>query len=198
MAAGRHLVRVWNTVTSGANHPSVTAETAASIVTRAPNSSFTQRWGPSTSATRDCVNFTRFKPLSFCFSSKIYKSTKCNDIRQNGYCPRGPFCAFAHVGSKIFLFIHRKHTDHLPVPQLKPWSFQELLPLKRPWAHCWRWSSPDRSLSWAPSSIPSVPSASGTADAIPALMQPVATDRWAACVCVNGRPLQKSLDSYLS
>ncbi|XP_023567499.1 putative E3 ubiquitin-protein ligase UNKL isoform X5 [Octodon degus] len=28
---------------------------------------------------------------------QIYKSTKCNDMRQTGYCPRGPFCAFAHV-----------------------------------------------------------------------------------------------------
>ncbi|XP_056870206.1 putative E3 ubiquitin-protein ligase UNKL isoform X1 [Takifugu flavidus] len=32
------------------------------------------------------------------FHPEIYKSTKCNDMRQNGYCPRGPFCAFAHVG----------------------------------------------------------------------------------------------------
>uniref|UniRef100_A0A674MMX1 Unk like zinc finger n=1 Tax=Takifugu rubripes TaxID=31033 RepID=A0A674MMX1_TAKRU len=35
------------------------------------------------------------------FHPEIYKSTKCNDMRQNGYCPRGPFCAFAHVGSKF-------------------------------------------------------------------------------------------------
>lgn len=35
-----------------------------------------------------------------CFFFKIYKSTKCNDMRQTGYCPRGPFCAFAHVESK--------------------------------------------------------------------------------------------------
>nr|XP_054501279.1 RING finger protein unkempt homolog isoform X4 [Agelaius phoeniceus] len=27
----------------------------------------------------------------------IYKSTKCNDMQQSGSCPRGPFCAFAHV-----------------------------------------------------------------------------------------------------
>ncbi|XP_074237904.1 putative E3 ubiquitin-protein ligase UNKL isoform X4 [Saimiri boliviensis] len=33
------------------------------------------------------------------FHPEIYKSTKCNDIRQTGYCPRGPFCAFAHVES---------------------------------------------------------------------------------------------------
>lgn len=31
--------------------------------------------------------------------SQIYKSTKCNDMRQTGHCPRGPFCAFAHVDS---------------------------------------------------------------------------------------------------
>uniref|UniRef100_A0A8C6LR71 Unk like zinc finger n=1 Tax=Nothobranchius furzeri TaxID=105023 RepID=A0A8C6LR71_NOTFU len=33
------------------------------------------------------------------FHPEIYKSTKCNDKRQTGYCPRGPFCAFAHVES---------------------------------------------------------------------------------------------------
>uniref|UniRef100_A0A8C9VVB1 Unk like zinc finger n=1 Tax=Scleropages formosus TaxID=113540 RepID=A0A8C9VVB1_SCLFO len=33
------------------------------------------------------------------FHPEIYKSTKCNDMRQTGYCPRGPFCAFAHVES---------------------------------------------------------------------------------------------------
>ena len=31
------------------------------------------------------------------FHPEIYKSTKCNDIQQTGYCPRGPFCAFAHI-----------------------------------------------------------------------------------------------------
>uniref|UniRef100_A0A1I8IHU2 E3 ubiquitin-protein ligase UNKL n=1 Tax=Macrostomum lignano TaxID=282301 RepID=A0A1I8IHU2_9PLAT len=30
------------------------------------------------------------------FHPEIYKSTKCNDIMQQHYCPRGPFCAFAH------------------------------------------------------------------------------------------------------
>lgn len=31
------------------------------------------------------------------FHPEIYKSTKCNDIQQSGNCPRGPFCAFAHL-----------------------------------------------------------------------------------------------------
>ena len=30
------------------------------------------------------------------FHPEIYKSTKCNDVLQTAYCPRGPFCAFAH------------------------------------------------------------------------------------------------------
>ncbi|CAG0886231.1 unnamed protein product [Darwinula stevensoni] len=35
------------------------------------------------------------------FHPEIYKSTKCNDMQQNGYCPRGAFCAFAHVDHEI-------------------------------------------------------------------------------------------------
>ncbi|XP_039740795.1 putative E3 ubiquitin-protein ligase UNKL isoform X3 [Pteropus medius] len=35
------------------------------------------------------------------FHPEIYKSTKCNDMRQTGYCPRGPFCAFAHVEKSL-------------------------------------------------------------------------------------------------
>ncbi|XP_077358557.1 RING finger protein unkempt homolog isoform X1 [Festucalex cinctus] len=37
------------------------------------------------------------------FHPEIYKSTKCNDMQQCGSCPRGPFCAFAHV-EKAFVF----------------------------------------------------------------------------------------------
>jgi len=39
------------------------------------------------------------------FVCQIYKSTKCNDMQQTGYCPRGPFCAFAHVDRKYLLTI---------------------------------------------------------------------------------------------
>jgi len=35
------------------------------------------------------------------FHPEIYKSTKCNDIQTTGYCPRGVFCAFAHVERKL-------------------------------------------------------------------------------------------------
>ena len=37
------------------------------------------------------------------FHPEIYKSTKCNDIQNTSYCPRGAFCAFAHVERKNFL-----------------------------------------------------------------------------------------------
>ncbi|PAA65604.1 hypothetical protein BOX15_Mlig031142g1 [Macrostomum lignano] len=35
------------------------------------------------------------------FHPEIYKSTKCNDVVQQSYCPRGPFCAFAHEESEM-------------------------------------------------------------------------------------------------
>ncbi|VDL96771.1 unnamed protein product [Schistocephalus solidus] len=35
------------------------------------------------------------------FHPEIYKSTKCNDVLNSGYCPRGPFCAFAHDDTEM-------------------------------------------------------------------------------------------------
>ncbi|XP_027626831.1 putative E3 ubiquitin-protein ligase UNKL isoform X2 [Tupaia chinensis] len=35
------------------------------------------------------------------FHPEVYKSTQCNDMRQTGHCPRGPFCAFAHVDKSL-------------------------------------------------------------------------------------------------
>ncbi|CAK9299775.1 unnamed protein product [Gordionus sp. m RMFG-2023] len=35
------------------------------------------------------------------FHPEIFKTTKCNDMMQTGYCPRGPFCAFAHVEQEL-------------------------------------------------------------------------------------------------
>lgn len=44
--------------------------------------------------------------------SQIYKSTKCNDMQQCGSCPRGPFCAFAHVESKSPQDISSQQPSH--------------------------------------------------------------------------------------
>ncbi|OAF66546.1 hypothetical protein A3Q56_05721 [Intoshia linei] len=35
------------------------------------------------------------------FHPEIYKSTKCCDVLQSGYCPRGNFCAFAHNDEEL-------------------------------------------------------------------------------------------------
>lgn len=35
------------------------------------------------------------------FHPEIYKSTRCNDVQATGYCPRGPFCAFAHDDKEL-------------------------------------------------------------------------------------------------
>ncbi|CAL8092652.1 unnamed protein product [Orchesella dallaii] len=35
------------------------------------------------------------------FHPEIYKSTKCHDVFTNNYCPRGPFCAFAHADHEM-------------------------------------------------------------------------------------------------
>lgn len=35
---------------------------------------------------------------------QIYKSTKCNDMVQTSFCPRGAFCAFAHVERKLAVY----------------------------------------------------------------------------------------------
>ena len=46
---------------------------------------------------------------------QIYKSTKCNDMVQTGACPRGAFCAFAHV--------ERKFLTLLTLLEIGPWMF---------------------------------------------------------------------------
>ncbi|KFD72265.1 hypothetical protein M514_01320 [Trichuris suis] len=35
------------------------------------------------------------------FHPEIYKSSKCNDMLQHGYCPRSSFCAFAHTDGEL-------------------------------------------------------------------------------------------------
>jgi len=45
------------------------------------------------------------------FHPEIYKSSKCHDMSQTGYCPRGPFCAFAHVEQEIRVLDEEDETD---------------------------------------------------------------------------------------
>ncbi|CAF0734853.1 unnamed protein product [Didymodactylos carnosus] len=49
------------------------------------------------------------------FHPEIYKSTKCNDVSVTGYCPRGPFCAFAHIERRSELPL----SSFIPIPEEK-------------------------------------------------------------------------------
>ncbi|XP_029823203.1 RING finger protein unkempt homolog isoform X2 [Ixodes scapularis] len=69
--------------------------------TPCPNVKQGDEWG-------DPANCDNGDNCSYChtrteqqFHPEIYKSTKCNDMQQANYCPRGPFCAFAHVEKEI-------------------------------------------------------------------------------------------------
>ncbi|XP_037545059.1 putative E3 ubiquitin-protein ligase UNKL isoform X1 [Nematolebias whitei] len=65
--------------------------------TPCPNVKHGDEWGePSKCDSGDSCQYCHSRTEQQ-FHPEIYKSTKCNDKRQTGYCPRGPFCAFAHV-----------------------------------------------------------------------------------------------------
>uniref|UniRef100_A0A3P9NQ39 Unk like zinc finger n=1 Tax=Poecilia reticulata TaxID=8081 RepID=A0A3P9NQ39_POERE len=65
--------------------------------TPCPNVKHGDEWGePSKCDSADSCQYCHSRTEQQ-FHPEIYKSTKCNDKRQTGYCPRGPFCAFAHV-----------------------------------------------------------------------------------------------------
>uniref|UniRef100_A0A8D0KYC2 Unk like zinc finger n=1 Tax=Strix occidentalis caurina TaxID=311401 RepID=A0A8D0KYC2_STROC len=67
--------------------------------TPCPNVKHADEWGePSRCESGDSCQYCHSRTEQQ-FHPEIYKSTKCNDMRQTGYCPRGPFCAFAHVES---------------------------------------------------------------------------------------------------
>lgn len=52
------------------------------------------------------------------FHPEIYKSTKCNDMLEHGYCPRAVFCAFAHHDSELHVqrIPYHRSSDAKSVP----------------------------------------------------------------------------------
>lgn len=52
------------------------------------------------------------------FHPEIYKSTKCNDMLEHGYCPRAVFCAFAHHDSELHVqrIPYHRTTDGVTAP----------------------------------------------------------------------------------
>ncbi|KFQ99988.1 RING finger protein unkempt, partial [Nipponia nippon] len=73
--------------------------------TPCPNVKHADEWGePSRCESGDSCQYCHSRTEQQ-FHPEIYKSTKCNDMRQTGYCPRGPFCAFAHVENSVFCLL---------------------------------------------------------------------------------------------
>uniref|UniRef100_A0A3Q2V4Q3 Unk like zinc finger n=2 Tax=Haplochromini TaxID=319058 RepID=A0A3Q2V4Q3_HAPBU len=69
--------------------------------TPCPNVKHGDEWGePSKCESGDSCQYCHSRTEQQ-FHPEIYRSTKCNDMRQTGYCPRGPFCAFAHVERSV-------------------------------------------------------------------------------------------------
>ncbi|CAF4202110.1 unnamed protein product, partial [Rotaria sp. Silwood2] len=56
------------------------------------------------------------------FHPEIYKSTKCNDVSITSYCPRGPFCAFAHIEQELKSYrdFDLHYTSELPLSSFIP------------------------------------------------------------------------------
>ena len=65
--------------------------------TPCPNVKHGEEWGePGNCEQGDSCTYCHTRTEQQ-FHPEIYKSTKCNDVQQAGYCPRGVYCAFAHV-----------------------------------------------------------------------------------------------------
>lgn len=70
--------------------------------TPCPNVKHGEEWGePSNCEAGDNCQYCHTRTEQQ-FHPEIYKSTKCNDVQQAGYCPRSVFCAFAHVERKFY------------------------------------------------------------------------------------------------
>ncbi|XP_015590749.1 putative E3 ubiquitin-protein ligase UNKL isoform X9 [Cephus cinctus] len=71
--------------------------------TPCPNVKHGEEWGePGNCEQGDACTYCHTRTEQQ-FHPEIYKSTKCNDVQQAGYCPRGVFCAFAHVDQEMSL-----------------------------------------------------------------------------------------------
>uniref|UniRef100_A0A8D9A931 RING finger protein unkempt n=2 Tax=Cacopsylla melanoneura TaxID=428564 RepID=A0A8D9A931_9HEMI len=69
--------------------------------TPCPNVKHGDEWGePANCESGDLCQYCHTRTEQQ-FHPEIYKSTKCNDVQQAGYCPRGVFCAFAHVDTEM-------------------------------------------------------------------------------------------------
>ncbi|XP_034114936.1 RING finger protein unkempt isoform X1 [Drosophila nasuta] len=78
--------------------------------TPCPNVKHGEEWGePGNCESSDNCQYCHTRTEQQ-FHPEIYKSTKCNDVQQAGYCPRSVFCAFAHV--EPYVVSDQKKRDH--------------------------------------------------------------------------------------
>ncbi|KAL7731237.1 hypothetical protein ACLKA6_014424 [Drosophila palustris] len=78
--------------------------------TPCPNVKHGEEWGePGNCESGDNCQYCHTRTEQQ-FHPEIYKSTKCNDVQQAGYCPRSVFCAFAHV--EPYVVSEQKMRDH--------------------------------------------------------------------------------------
>ena len=84
--------------------------------TPCPNVKHGEEWGePANCEAGDNCQYCHTRTEQQ-FHPEIYKSTKCNDVQQAGYCPRSVFCAFAHVERKLDqLFRRESASDSNPL-----------------------------------------------------------------------------------
>ena len=76
--------------------------------TPCPNVKHGEEWGePANCEAGDNCQYCHTRTEQQ-FHPEIYKSTKCNDVQQAGYCPRSVFCAFAHVERKYNMCCYLK------------------------------------------------------------------------------------------
>ncbi|KAK7575995.1 hypothetical protein V9T40_012281 [Parthenolecanium corni] len=69
--------------------------------TPCPNVKHGDEWGEPTSCENGDTCIYCHTRTEQQFHPEIYKSSKCNDVQQSGYCPRGAFCAFAHLDEEM-------------------------------------------------------------------------------------------------
>lgn len=102
-ATERCHVQLWNRVRNGEIRVNVREQRDVSIATQERSNSSTQRFVHLDVPLENADQKSQAMKINMCWLlplSQIYKSTKCNDMQQCGSCPRGPFCAFAHVESE--------------------------------------------------------------------------------------------------
>lgn len=83
--------------------------------TPCPNVKHGDEWGEPTSCENGDTCIYCHTRTEQQFHPEIYKSSKCNDVQQSGYCPRGAFCAFAHLDGNSYTYLCNFYLPELTI-----------------------------------------------------------------------------------